>query len=168
MKILAGADRPHLTAILILLMAATPLAEACSCISAPAISVALAQSDFVIHGRCVSFSIKSATLRVARFEVMRLFKGKIRKRIVEISTGINSASCGFSFVAGNYYLVYGNADDGLFGTSICTRTKELYHAEDDAEYVALGLMIDSPSEKWKDFDLPQDPQDPFMRSKSEK
>jgi hypothetical protein len=140
-------------------------AEACSCVARPPVSVALAKSDFVIHGRCISFAIHSEDTRTARFEVTRSFKGLPEKKIIDVATSINGASCGYGFVAGDYYLVYGYADNGSLSTSICTRTKELHlsHVEDDAEYVALGMMIGAPAESWTGFDPSQGARDPFIK-----
>ena len=138
-------------------------AFACSCLPSPPISNALKASDFVIHARCTSFAITSDSTRVGIFDIVKVFKGEKLTESCTIETGISSAGCGFDFIAGNEYLIYGGIFDGVMRTSICTRTMWLYlprHME--LEYSALEKMVASPAEKWKDFDLPErDPRDPF-------
>jgi len=160
--------KPRFFALFFSALTAASIGAACSCIPAPPVSVALAKSDFVLYGRCISFSMASEMTRTARFEIVRLFKGKIEATAVNILTSMSGGSCGFNFVAGDYYLVYGYAEGDGLRTSICTRTKELYRAQadEDNEYVALGMMIGVPQEKWKDFDTVSDSQDPFIRRSS--
>jgi hypothetical protein len=147
--------------ILSLLFASRALA--CSCLSPPPISQSLESSDYVIYGRCISFVIHDDSTRLARFEVVRVFKGEKIKEVCEVRTGIDGASCGFNFIAGHSYIVYGHATAGKLMTNICTRTKSggPERISDDSEYQALDLMTRHPRSKWKEFDPKEDKTDPF-------
>lgn len=147
-------------AFLLFLLASQSL-FACSCAPSPPVSEALAGSDFVIYGRCVSFAIVSDRDRVAKIEVARKFKGDGKAKIVKIHAGISESSCGFDFMVGEHYLIYGSITKGVWRTGLCTRTRNLPKSwiVDDGEYSALDMMIGLPREKWKDLD--GDPTDPF-------
>ncbi len=134
---------------------------ACSCAPPPPVSVALAGSDFVIFGRCVSFSIASERHRIAKIEISRIFKGNTDTKVVEIQTEMNESLCGFNFMAGEHYLIYGGISEEIWRTGLCTRTRGLPEswASGDGEYAALEMMLTLPPEKWKELD--GNPSDPF-------
>ena len=149
--------------LILVLLLASPVALACSCLPPPPISEALKASDFVVHVRCLSFAVASEDTRVGQFEIIKTFKGDRLDRSCSIETPISSASCGFDFIAGNEYLVYGWILDGVLRTNICTRTKWLLLPKNvELEYPALEKMVAAPPEKRKEFDLPERaPKDPF-------
>lgn len=63
---------------------------------------------------------------------MEVYKGKIKKEIIEITTGIGRGDCGFPFQLGETYLIYSSFENTYFEqgekvpnylyTNICTRT----------------------------------------------
>jgi hypothetical protein len=145
------------------LLLASRAAFACSCLPPPPISEALRSSDFVVHVRCLSFAVVSEHTRVGQFQIIKTFKGESLGLSCSIETGISGASCGYDFIAGNEYLVYGRISEGVLHTSICTRTKWLFLPKNvELEYPALEKMAAAPPEKWREFDLPEtDPRDLF-------
>ena len=80
-------------------------AYACSCIpSNPQQSFESAQAVFA--GRVIDVIQPNPDSEVqVRFEVSRIWKGQKRPQIV-VMTSSSSASCGYSFQAGEQYLVY--------------------------------------------------------------
>lgn len=91
----------------------------------------------------VTFSTKTKTKegdyefnkRLVRFRVDRAILN-VEAGDIEIRTGLGDADCGYGFRLGGQYLVYAYADDKKrLSTSICTRTRELAHADPDLEYI---------------------------------
>ncbi|MEQ8756561.1 MAG: protease complex subunit PrcB family protein [Coleofasciculus sp. G1-WW12-02] len=64
------------------------------------------------------------------FEVAEVWKGEERRRLM-VMTPESSASCGFNFVEGEYYLVYASISDKNLTTSLCSGTKLLTQAQED-------------------------------------
>lgn len=151
----------RITFLALFAFAASLRAIACSCAPPPPVSVALAGSDFVIFGRCISFSVASERHRLAKIEIIRRFKGNTDANVIEIHTGISESLCGFDFIAGEHYLIYGGITEGIWRTGLCTRNRGLAEswASNDREYIALDMMMSLPSERWKEFD--GDASDPF-------
>jgi hypothetical protein len=150
----------------VLLLTCVPsIVWACSCAPKQPISVSLARSDAVVYGRCITFSVKSEHERVARFEILKTFKGDAEVKVLDVTTGESGASCGFDFVAGRYYVVYMRILDGVARTSICSRTMWASGpgSIQDEEFVALSMMHDLPQARWAEFDPKPDPDDPFLR-----
>lgn len=150
--------------LLLSIALACQTAYACSCAEAPPVSKALAAADFVVYGRCQSFSLISESYRIAKIQVKAVFKGENKEsETIEIETAADGASCGFGFIAGDYYLIYGYKDGTKLRTNICTRTKLLpqgIYLKTDQEYMALELMKNSAPEKWHTYD-PLETGDPF-------
>ena len=61
---------------------------------------------------------------------------------MEVHTADNDGLCGYKFIEGESYLVYGGYSEGLnglsFGTSICSRTKPLKDATEDFAVLGTG------------------------------
>lgn len=72
--------------------------------------------------------------RRVRLEVLEPFWG-IQVGSVELSTAMNTASCGVPFAAGKAYLVEAtrNAATGQWHASFCSRTREVVAARDEIE-----------------------------------
>ena len=67
-----------------------------------------------------------------RFKVSEVWKGIVGKREVVITTGPNSAACGFFFEQGKKYLVYASSpNNSSLSTSLCSRTKLFSNAQED-------------------------------------
>ena len=68
------------------------------------------------------------------FQVAEVWKGPVEP-LLEIVTPRESASCGYEFVRGQEYLVYGRTVDGELYAGLCSRIVEVSSPEDRA---ALG------------------------------
>ena len=158
-----------LSCLLLFAAVCSSIVQACSCAATPPISAALASSDVVVFGKCTAFLLVSDHERVARVEVSHTFKGAALPNIIEVSTSESSASCGFDFVPGRHYIIYGRIVDGVIRTSICTRTTSIRPVNpiEDEEFIALSLMQGLPPERWREFDLKESPGDPFVKQKPE-
>lgn len=121
-------------------------AAACSCVP-PASTLTVKQQ--VVKAMKNSGAVFSAKIVAVKddarggqqitytIEVNRVWKGKVSKTTT-ISTGSNSAMCGFNFAEGGTYLIYagGTSKDG-FHTTHCTRTARLEESE-DVKYLGKG------------------------------
>jgi hypothetical protein len=133
---------------------------ACSCIGEESVKTAFRKYDVIVTGkvlnienmsvqdnkdlypdnrksRVFNFHFKKVTL-----EVMELYKGKIKKEIIEITTGQGRGDCGFPFQLGETYLIYSSFENTYFEqgekvpnylyTNICTRTTSDFNMESAA------------------------------------
>ncbi|HAX80395.1 MAG TPA: hypothetical protein DCY88_32310 [Cyanobacteria bacterium UBA11372] len=112
-------------------------AYACSCIpSNPQQSFESAQAVFA--GRVIDVIQPNPDSEVqVRFEVSRIWKGQKRPQIV-VMTSSSSASCGYSFQAGEQYLVYASRQKSQLETGLCSGTKPLSMAEQDLAVLGEG------------------------------
>jgi hypothetical protein len=148
--------RRSLTRFVLLASLGPGLMLACDCKS-PEVAVALKRADAVFTGTAVRIQdlgmerSGSSHRIVVTFQVKTFWKGAVQKTTV-MYTRINTSDCdGFlSLDQGKQYIVYGykkknlnfkdvapNADEVL-GTWICSRTRELRFAEQDAKELAAG------------------------------
>ncbi len=98
-------------------------AHACSCFPPPPVEEALDRADIVIYGQCYRFTFHPESHRTALIKVLRTFKGEDEEsEFLEIDTQVDSGMCGYSFVAGQHYIIYATKIDGRYSTNICTRT----------------------------------------------
>jgi hypothetical protein len=126
----------------------TSIAYACSCTGEELPCQAYWDTPAVFVGRVISFApsyeeerrtfnfeLKQGS-RVYRFAVEQAFRG-VEGTEVEVRTSIGGGSCGYYFSLGKRYLVYAGFDPktGMYGTSICTRTRPLENAHDDLAYI---------------------------------
>lgn len=135
---------------------------ACSCIGKANVKEARKSADVVLVGKVISEETIQITrlsefttfpIHVKRymFEVEATFKRTRTKKgdTVIIYTGMGHGDCGFPFVVGEKYVVYGADEDvrasrfygdkpltgrGIYWTNICTRTR----AFDEGEVRELG------------------------------
>ena len=132
-----------LLALTVLLVAAalhasTDQAHACSCVPPPPPQQALAKSEAVFAGKVVAVSglppggYNSTDPRVIAFKVSTVWKGPSYETLF-ITTPLSEASCGFTFVEGEEYIVY--AWKGI-DILLCSRTKLIGQADED--FAALG------------------------------
>jgi hypothetical protein len=137
--------------VLLFLVIAYTKAWACSCESTPTLDVAFAQAKAVFVGRATKVQLipgKSdgdADLLEYVFEAEELFKGEslasstgLRRSLAVLTAWDGGGSCGFPFVLGQRYLVYGHGE-GFLKTSICSRTKALEKVEDSELRALQGL-----------------------------
>ena len=139
--------------VLQLLVLASPLtssseAEACSCALPPSFAEAFRRSDAVFLGEVLA--VESANPEPyppavwAVFRVDRSWKGEppVTARVL---TAAGGASCGFTFVPGNRYLVYAfrgvdgwsgvDPDPDALWTTLCWRTHD--YSPEDPDLAAL-------------------------------
>lgn len=133
---------------------------ACSCIGEESVKTAFGKYDVIFTGKVLNIENMSVQdnkdlvpdnrkSRVFTFhfqkvtlEVMELYKGKIKKEIVEITTGEGGGDCGFPFQLGQTYLIYSYVQNTYFEqgekvlnylyTNICTRTTSDFTKESAA------------------------------------
>lgn len=129
-------------------------AAACSCSKgARLVKNEVKRSTLVLLGKVISieevaFEMKesatatkegrSISFQKITFQVFRLFKGKKKGQKVVVYTGFGKGDCGFLFIKGQRYILYGNESaspfwrnrtvppEGLakvYWTDICTRTQ---------------------------------------------
>lgn len=136
------AGMKFLLASVLVLFAFAAEAVACSCTRPPQPCEAYGDASAIFIGT-VTFSSKTrikevdyeSTKRVVRFRVDRPLVN-VEAGDIEITTGWGDADCGYGFRLGGQYLVYAYGDDKKsLSTNICTRTRELAHADEDLEYI---------------------------------
>ena len=77
---------------------------------------------------------------VVKFRAEKAWKGNVSKRI-SLSTGADSALCGFNFEVGKSYLIYAQGTDANnLQTNICTRTAGLTNAKADLKALGRGRI----------------------------
>ncbi len=96
-------------------------ASACSC--APLTRTEYAENaDVVVTGRVRTTAYQGRRL-IARFRVMKVYKGAVRRR-VEIRTASDSSACGCTFRTGKRYTVFADRyPKRRLSTSLCSGTK---------------------------------------------
>lgn len=125
-------------ALLVLLW--THTGRACSCASPPDPIVALLQCDAVFEGEVLSIEpedtareegvVSTMDWLLVRFRVLRAWRG-VETEALTIVTHRGGASCGFSFLEGERYLVYARRSRGRLATDLCMRTAAIGQAWGD-------------------------------------
>ncbi|KGP72767.1 hypothetical protein [Pontibacillus yanchengensis] len=126
--------------------------KACSCVMPPSVDEEVEVSAAVFTGEVIDIEKKSRSRKVT-FEVSNTWKGVTKSEIV-ITTGLNSADCGFPFEVGESYLLYANESSMYEGvaelsTTICDRTAAIEEAQQDLETLGEGK---APVENVKEND----------------
>ncbi len=119
---------------------------ACSCIEMDVsflkkVERAFTQSDLIISGKVVDINNGAvenkkpfASPVIYKFEILKNFKGKIEREVVEIISEESGSMCGYKFELGKFYIVYARNinyyssitnNEFDFVTSICTRNQIL-------------------------------------------
>lgn len=58
-------------------------------------------------------------------EVKEVFKGKLSTKKIDVYTSSSGASCGYSFIKGESYLVYNHKYENKYHTGLCSRNQNL-------------------------------------------
>ena len=123
--------------------------HACKCAEPGTPSEELEKFSAVFAGRAVSIqhsydpkaaSVSPEDRTTVGFEVSAVWKGTVHEDIY-ITTPPNGGSCGFTFVEGEEYIVYGhdsNYADGGYTVGICSRTALLGQAQADIDALGEG------------------------------
>ncbi|XID94864.1 hypothetical protein ACF3MZ_10245 [Paenibacillaceae bacterium WGS1546] len=119
-------------------------ASACSCASRDAaakldISAAVFVGKVVGVGKAVQG--KFGPLRPYTFEVDQAWKGVEEKRVTVYSNDGASASCGYSFVQGETYLVYAHQENDRLQTGLCHGNRPIAEAGDELAQLGIGRDI---------------------------
>ena len=133
---------------------------ACSCIGtneslSKKVKKAFNQSDLIINGKVVEILVvnkakmkSSADPIIYKFEITKVIKGIIKKKIVDIASETMEMSCGYNFELGKSYLVYARKSTHFskmtnnefdFVTSLCDRNKKADKV-DKIEYQELKSL----------------------------
>jgi hypothetical protein len=131
-------------AVVLPLLAAAPVAEACTCAPPGEPRAELEHADAVFSGRVVEVEPEEAQRgfrRLAvRFALDSVWKGVPEGDQVTVWTAEQSAACGYSFQPGEEYLVYaydaGELTTNELTTNLCSRNAPLAQAAEDL--AALG------------------------------
>ena len=123
--------------------------HACKCAEPGSPSVELEKFAAVFAGRVVSVrhsfdpntaSVSPEDRTTVGFEVSTVWKGTVHKSMY-VTTLPTGGSCGFTFVEGEEYIVYGhdsNYADGGYTVGICSRTALLGQAQADLDALGEG------------------------------
>jgi hypothetical protein len=131
--------------IALLMLAGT--VQACSCMGWPTPAEQYDGSDVVFKGYCEQWTV-FGNRAYARFNVHASWKGTVGTSIL-IETEAFESMCGYPFIVGETYLVYGTddwVDLGDYYTHLCTRTVPMEWANEDLDY--LGPPVTVPNEDW--------------------
>ena len=122
---------------------------ACKCAQPGTASEELEKSSAVFAGRVVSVrhsfdpdatSVSPEDHTTVGFEVNVVWKGTVHEEMY-ITTPPTGGSCGFTFIEGEEYIVYGhdsNYADGGYTSGICSRTALLGQAQADIDALGAG------------------------------
>jgi hypothetical protein len=165
------AKRAFGTAVLTLLVALIQLypaaARACSCL-AQSPAEAFEQAVSVFEGHVLEIKPVPATPETSgqtlpqlavRLSVVRSWKGMEQEQIV-LTTGTDSAACGFAFAVDQDYLVYASSGPSGLTASLCSRTALIADATEDIGVLGMGATPVDPH-------LPKAEQDALAKPKSE-
>lgn len=128
-----------------LLVLNTTAANACSCVPTTP-QQSLKNSREVFAGKVIDIVDQSGTNPEASgslggfkviFEVSKVWKGKVDKQQVVLTSG-SSASCGYNFEKGKEYLVYANGQGTQLQTGLCSGTTLLTNAQRDLAVLGRG------------------------------
>jgi len=87
----------------------------------------------VVESRLAGFKLYDQTYKYMEYnlEVVKKYKGNIIDNKVIIRTGLGGADCGYRFLLGKKYIVYGSQYKGnLYSTNSCTRNREITSREE--------------------------------------
>lgn len=141
-----------LLALVGLLLVSPRPAHACSCIVPGSPQEEMARASAVLAGRVLQIDTAAgAVLSTAdpirvTMQVEKVWKGSADATQVLV-TSRDSASCGYSFVEGEEYLVYASVQDGALQVSLCSRTAPLANAGEDLTALGPGMAVqpDAPA-----------------------
>lgn len=110
---------------------------ACSCMAPGSASEELSKSSAVFSGTVTGIQSIGNSKQIT-LNIDRSWKGDVASS-TKVSTGMDSAGCGFEFEVGSSYLVYATQSEGELYTGLCSRTALLSSAS--ADVLALGEPV---------------------------
>jgi hypothetical protein len=119
--------------ICLLLLSAEDLL-ACSCVAnlkplKQQVTDAYKNSIAIFSGEVLSVTPTDEFTVTVKIKIEKSWKGRFSKEII-LTTGKDSAMCGYSFEIGNKYLVYAYGPKNKLTTGLCSRTGVLSQSED--------------------------------------
>lgn len=137
-----------LSALLSLCLAMPQTAFACSCVQPGTPAQELANSDAVFAGEVLNIQTplivrSSADLTRVIFNVAQVWKGSVT-RTLAVWTSSSEASCGFSFMVRQQYIVYARNLNSQLTASLCSRTAPLGSASQDLAALGQGTIPSAP------------------------
>lgn len=133
-------------AVLVCALAFAPSAVACSCIGTPPCD-AFKEMPAVFIATVTEITTEAVRdvgrpggkpyeVSYVRLSVGESFKG-IAEKEVRMRQGTGGGDCSFVFDKGETYLLYASydAEDGLYDTNICTRSRPVAYVADDLDYL---------------------------------
>ncbi len=138
--------RPLAFCLVIVSLAVTEVAFACTCAAPATTEKAFQQSSAVFHGRVKQISrpfldrigITDSGLYHVRFDVIKSWKAAGSGEVV-VKTRLSGEACGYPFETGQDYLVYVAEIFGGIETGICTGTKKIAGANSELEELDVLL-----------------------------
>jgi hypothetical protein len=82
------------------------------------------QYDLIAIGKILSVDFGEFTQKI-EVGIHRVFKGKIKKMTIILSTSSQSGMCGIFPKVGEKWLIYANGNNNEFSTDLCTRTQNM-------------------------------------------
>jgi len=121
-------------------------AWACSCVVPGSPQEEMSRVSAVLAGRVLQIDTPfgavgntADSVRVT-LQVQTVWKGPTDS-VQAVITSQHSASCGYSFVEGEEYLIYAFAQEGILQVSLCSRTVPLAHAGEDLTALGPGMAV---------------------------
>lgn len=122
------------------LLASPGKVYACSCLMPSDPLTSLEESDAVFRGTVTAVNagddVSSNTTVV--FQVEEIWKADNVVKLESIETAGDSAGCGYNFEVGNEYIVYASDVEGVYSTSLCSRTTLVADAAEDIAALGQG------------------------------
>lgn len=154
----------HRVALLVALVIAPSISQACSCSGPDPVCSAYWQSSVIFRGRVVEETLESHTNRTVknldgtsstiespghyrvRLSVLEIFRGAPQGQEIEILTNEQSSACGFPFVTGAEYIVFSNSNQETneLWTSVCSHTHQLEPGKEDADVAWMRALATAP------------------------
>lgn len=143
-----GSVMKSILAVAVLLLAASGIANACSCIRESddrktALSERLERADLVFLGRIESTQDSTvsedgfeAQYQRTQFYILQSWKGEKSSRVY-IQTALECCMCEYRFPTSGVFLVfaYGPNKDGIYETSACDQPRVIDRAKDDSAFL---------------------------------
>jgi len=85
------------------------------------------QYDLIASGKILSVDFGEFTQKI-EVGINSVFKGRIKKMTIVLSTSSQSGMCGIFPKVGEKWLIYANGNGYEFSTDLCTRTKNMTRA----------------------------------------
>lgn len=135
----------------LVLFAAPGHVYACSCAPPPSVQEELNRSDHVFSGTVLAVKEQRNNKYLTNavlFEVSEIWKGGPESQRI-VHTGTGGGDCGTNFKEGQNYLVYTHLSSmysrgELTVTTICDRTNEFAHAQEDLTVLGQGEAPTKP------------------------